>query len=260
MAEARRLKPRIAIAGAEEYAARAARAVAEAIEAAYAERGGCSIALAGGSTPKPVYDRLAADPAFDGLPWERLRVFYGDERCVPPDDPRSNHRMAREALLSRRPIPAERIHPMPGEREDRHRAATEYTAILPDRIDLVLLGVGADGHTASLFPGSSALAAREPGALAVRSDADPPWRITVTPPVIELARRVIVLARGADKAVPIARALTGSWDPVRTPAQLARSGFWILDREAASALPESLIHKTTVDRAGDGLSEEREEK
>ena len=260
MAEARRLKPRLLIAGAEEYVPRAARAVAGAIEAASAERGGCSLALAGGSTPKPVYQRLAEDPAFDGVPWEKLRVFYGDERCVPAGDPRSNHRMAREALLSRRPVPANRIHPMPGEREDRHRAAGEYAAILPDRFDLVLLGVGADGHTASLFPGSPALAAREPGALAVRSDADPPWRLTITPPVIELARRVIVLARGADKANPIARALAGPWDPVRTPAQLARGGLWILDGEAASALPEPLIDEASIDRAGDGPSEERNRK
>ncbi len=208
----------------------AADRIARAIEAALAERDRALIALAGGSTPRAAYERLATRP----LPWAKVDVFFGDERAVPPDHPDSNFRMAREALLDRVPIPTDRIHRMEAERRDREAAAAEYAARLPERLDLLLLGVGEDGHTASLFPGSDAVEERARKVVAVEGPKPPRQRLTITPVVIGAARTVLVLATGPDKAPAVARALHGPRDPVACPAQLARSGTWILDHAAAA--------------------------
>jgi 6-phosphogluconolactonase len=201
--------------------------------AAIRERGACALGLSGGRTPEPVYRELASAP---GIDWSRVSVFFGDERAVPPDDRESNYRMVREALLSRVPIPDSSVHRMEAERPDREAAARAYERSLPPALDILLLGVGADGHTASLFPGSPALDERRRLVLPVIGTKAPLERLTITPPVIEAARRVAVAAAGADKAAAAARALEGSASAKDVPAGLARRGAWFLDRAAAARL------------------------
>lgn len=201
-----------------------------------------SFALAGGSTPAPVYLALAAR---DRVPWARIEIFFGDERAVPPDHPESNFRMARETLLEPLGLSDDRVHRMEAGRTDRDRAADEYAGLLPERLDVLLLGVGTDGHTASLFPGGPAL--RETERLVV--PVDPPGeggmaRLTVTPPVLAAAAHVLVLARGRDKAGAVARALEGAWAPQECPAQLARDGMWLLDDGCAAKLKRNVAGRS----------------
>jgi len=225
-------------------AARAAAAeVAWRARGAIAARGRFTVALAGGTTPRRLH-ALLADPSgpFAGaVDWSRVQVFYGDERCVPPDHPDSNHRMARETLLSRLPIPPGNVLRWRGEDPDPDRAAADYAGALsarfpagPPVLDLVLLGMGADGHVASLFPGSPAL--EERAALTAA-----PWvahlgarRLTLTFPVLEAARAVLLVAVGRDKAARLAEVLAG---PGPLPAQRIRpaSGSLTVVADAASA-------------------------
>lgn len=220
-----------------ELVEQAAARIAGLVRDAVAARGRCSLALAGGDTPRPVYERLARMGEAE-VPWSRLHLYFGDERCVPPDDTDSNFRMVREALLDRAPIDAAQVHRMAGEL-DPEVAAQDYERELPDRLDVVLLGVGSDGHTASLFPGSPALATPHQGGrrvLAVTGSKPPPRRLTLSPRALDEARALLVLAAGADKAEAVAQALEGPWAPTTTPAQLARRGEWIVDRAAAAKL------------------------
>lgn len=195
-----------------------------------------SVALSGGSTPGPVYERLAVEPE---LPWSRMRIFFADERAVPPDDPASNYGLAADTLLSRVPIDAGRVHRMEAERPDIHEAAAAYEKLLPSRLDLLILGIGEDCHTASLFPGEPALSERTRRVLPALAPAEPSQRMTVTPPVIQLARLVILLAAGRSKATAIRRALAEGARPSSCPARLARRGVWIMDRDATGQLPRS---------------------
>jgi len=211
----------------------AARHIAKLIEQAVADRGRASVMLAGGSTPRAVYRQLAL---IQGLPWEKTEIYFGDERAVPPGDSQSNYRMARESLLDAVPIPPAQVYRMPAERPDREVAADEYARRVPERLDLVILGLGEDGHTASLFPGSSALSERVRKVLAVVGTKAPVHRLTVTPPVIAAALEKIILVSGADKAGAVAQALEGPDQPIQCPAQLARDGIWIMDSAAASGL------------------------
>jgi 6-phosphogluconolactonase len=217
----------------EELVQRAAELLEREMTAAVAARGACSIALAGGWTPEPVYRELATASSID---WSRVEVFFGDERAVPPDHPESNYRMVHAVLLSRVPIPSGNVHRMEAERPDREAAALEYEAALPPQLDILLLGMGPDGHTASLFPGSPALGERRRLVVPVIGSKPPPERLTITPPVIEAARRLVVLASGGDKAAMIARALEGPLAPDAMPVQLARRGVWVLDQPAAARL------------------------
>ena len=200
---------------------------------AIAERGSCALGLAGGRTPDPVYRELAAGSSVD---WQQVHVFFGDERAVPPDHPDSNYRTVRLALLSRVPIPAAQVHRMEAERADREAAAREYERLLPPRLDVLLLGMGTDGHTASLFPGSAALDERRRLVVPVVGTMPPAERLTITPPVIEAARKVVVIATGDDKAAMVARAIEGPFAPTAVPVQLARRGVWFLDQAAAARL------------------------
>lgn len=219
-----------------EFASGAAAWIAEAINHAVAATGRCALGLAGGSTPQPVYRALAREPYHQAVPWDRVQVYFGDERAVPPDSPDSNFGAARESLLSHLPIPAERIFRMEAERADREVAAMEYGRLLPPRLDVLILGMGPDGHTASLFPGSPALDERERRVVAVIAPKPPPARLTITPPVIAAAVRTVVLVTGADKAATVARVLRGPPAPKELPVQLAREGAWILDPAAGAAL------------------------
>jgi len=184
----------------EEAAVRAAAALAA------AARTGGAISLAGSNTPRRSYELLAAEP---GIDWSQVHVWFGDERCVPPGDPESNYRMAHETLLSRIDIPGANVHRIRGE-DDPDAAAEAYSREIDGlALDLALLGLGPDGHTASLFPESPALQVRDRLAVAVVASKPPPRRITLTFPVFERAASVLVLAPGESKAEAIAAVLRG---------------------------------------------------
>lgn len=198
-------------------------------------RGRCTVALTGGATPRPVYERMATSPLAERVAWELVTIYFGDERCVPPDHEESNFRMAHEALLGQVPIPSASVHRMACERPDHAAAARAYERLLPAELDVLLLGMGEDGHTASLFPHSPALAERTRRVVAVHRPAPPP-RLTITPPVIDAADVVIVLVTGVEKAATLARALEGAYAPRELPIQLALRGTWLIDQEAARGL------------------------
>ncbi len=211
----------------------AAERIAAALIATIAAEGEAQLALAGGTTPRVAYEQLAR---ISGIDWTRVNVYFGDERAVPATHPDSNFRMAEAALFSRVALPRNNIHRVQTELGDRDVVARTYEALLPERFSLMVLGVGEDGHTASLFPGSPALAERSRRFLPVIGPKPPPERFSVTPPVIEGARQLIVLATGAGKAQAVARALAGPVDVEQTPSALARSGLWLLDTAAAAQL------------------------
>jgi len=234
-------------------AVRAARFFVESAEQAVAKRGRARIAVSGGSTPKAVF-RLLADPAQPWrarMPWERLDLWWVDERCVAPGDAESNYRMTREALLDHVPLAAGQIHRMEGELEPEVAAARYESemrngfrlegAELP-RFDLIQLGMGPDGHTASLFPATEAL--NEMARLAVANfvPQKQSWRITLTWPVINQATEVFFLMAGADKAETVKQVWQGPRDPGRLPSQLIAPAGCILtlllDRAAAALLPD----------------------
>lgn len=218
--------------------------------AANAERGRFVVALSGGSTPKALLGLLAGAPYRDAIDWGRVHVAWGDERCVPPDDEQSNYRMAREALLDHVPIPPEQIHRMPAELPDPGAAAGAYEATLRrlfdlppgalPRFDLIHLGLGTEGHTASLFPGSPALAERERLVAAPFVEKLNTYRITLTPSAINAAREVQFLVAGAEKAATVRRVLRAPRDPSELPAQIVTPAegrlVWLLDAAAAAEL------------------------
>jgi 6-phosphogluconolactonase len=221
------------IADGADFVRRASAWLADGIRRA-AARGVCRVALAGGETPRPIYAALAASAR--AIAWDHVEIFFSDERAVPPDDPQSNYRMVRETLLASVGLPEAQVHRMEAEQADLTAAARAYDAQLPPRLDVLLLGMGADGHTASLFPGDAALNERARRVVPVVSGAAPSHRLTITPPVIALARRVAVLATGSEKAEVAARALEGPFSPLEVPVQLALAGTWFLDHAAATRL------------------------
>jgi 6-phosphogluconolactonase len=218
------------------FAPAAATLIADLINAAIDERGDCSLALCGGHTPEPVLQALAERT----IHWARVAVYFGDERAVPPAHPDSNFGMARRTLLDHVPVQSDRVHRMAADRPDIAVAAEDYARLLPSRLDILLLGLGPDGHTASLFPGSPALLETRRTVVAVPPPPPPiepqVRRMTITPPVVDAARNVVVLVTGAGKAALLARVLDGPPDPAALPAQIARRGTWIVDRAAASQL------------------------
>jgi 6-phosphogluconolactonase len=226
----------------------AAAAILEAARAAVAEHGRFTIALAGGATPASTYMRLAQAPFVDAMPWDRTFVFFGDERVVPPDHPESNFRMAYDRLLSKVSLAPDHVFRMHGEAEDSEVAAAQYSKSLAEvcterrngvpRLDLVLLGIGVDGHTASLFPGSPVV--REvfrPVAAVHAAAAAIPERLTLTFPVINAAARVFVLVSGPEKAKVVKAVLA---DKALLPAGLVGPTDgelrWFLDASAAGLL------------------------
>jgi 6-phosphogluconolactonase len=221
--------------------------VQQALQAAQT-KGWCGVALAGGHTPQRTYRLLAEPPYTDRIPWRQIHVFWGDERCVPPDDPRSNARMARQALLDRVPIPPSQVHPIPCTLPPP-AAAERYEGVLhaffgdtPPRFDLVFLGLGDNGHTASLFPGSPVLEERERWVSAVPMAEHDVQRVTLTAPLLNQAATIAFLVSGASKASVLREVLEGPADPNRLPAQLIRpaSGSlnWLVDRAAAGLLTQ----------------------
>ena len=239
----------IVLPDAEALADAAARRLVEFLHQAVAERGWCTIALSGGSTPRALYQRLARPPARDEIDWSRVHLFWGDERVVPPDHLESNYRMAREAMLDHLPIPPNNVHRIltelgPDEAAEQYEAELRHVfgvhAGETPEFDLILLGIGADGHTASLFPHTAALAVRDRLVVANAVPQLGTTRITLTAPVIQAARSVLVLATGPDKAEAVARAIESPENIDETPAQLLRHArgrvIWMLDRAAASRL------------------------
>lgn len=225
----------------------AAERVGAIAEAAVAERGRFTVALSGGATPRGLFETLAAPPWRDRLPWARFEVAWVDERDVPIDHPDSNARMACRAWLEHVPVPPDRIHPVPTRPGPPADAARAYEATLRalfpyepwPRFDLVLLGVGEDGHTASLFPGSSALEDAEAWVVAPWVPHLEAYRFSLSLPAIAHARRLIGLVAGASKA-PVMRAVLeapGSEPlPARRVAEAHGHAEWLLDAAAASAL------------------------
>jgi 6-phosphogluconolactonase len=218
-------------------AAAAADEFAATVAAAVAARGRAGVALAGGSTPLATYRRLAARP---DVPWSQVHVFFGDERCVAPTHPDSNYGRAREALLDHVPVPPSQVHRLAGELEPR-AAAAAYERTLGgwgSGLDLILLGMGADGHVASLFPGTAALAERRGTVCAnwvPRLDA---YRLTLTLPAINAAGRIAVLVAGDEKAPAVAAAWrSGAGDvPAGLVDPAGGVALWLVDRPAAALL------------------------
>jgi 6-phosphogluconolactonase len=205
---------------------------------ALAARGRFIISLAGGSTPKETYRLLATPGLCERVDWARLIVLFGDERCVPPDHADSNYRMAKETLLGHAPIPPDQILRMKGELTPKE-AAADYERLLSEvlggaEIDLALLGLGPDGHTASLFPGTEALEETSAHVVASYVPKFAAWRLTLTARYLSTARHVLFLVAGPDKAEALQLALEAP--PVAVPAQLVRAEEmeWLVDRAAAS--------------------------
>ena len=212
-----------------------------------AARGRFTIALAGGGTPRPIYARLAAADHAARIDWGKVYVFFSDERCVPPDDAASNYRMAREALLDHVSLPPGNVHRMRGE-DDPTLAATAYEqelcalfdASAAPAFDLICLGMGDDGHTASLFPGTAALEESTRWVVAQHVEALLSWRLTLTPALINAARHVAFLVEGAGKSETLWRVLEGPYQPDVLPAQLIQpiSGqtHWFVEAAAAAKI------------------------
>jgi 6-phosphogluconolactonase len=233
----------------EALARAAAEAFVAAAGAAVQARGAFHVALAGGSTPRRLHTLLAG-PAFrDRVDWARVHIWFGDERCVPPEHPDSNYGMAKATLLDRVPIPALQVHPMRVSLRRLWHSAAEYAQTLAaaaprdatglPRLDLVLLGMGSDGHTASLFPGTCGLHAERPAA-PVYVPRLGSWRLTLTFPVLNAAREVLFVVSGADKAEAAWRVLRETPGPQSPPAQRVRPlhgrQLWYLDSAAAAKL------------------------
>jgi 6-phosphogluconolactonase len=243
---------------ADEVALKAARRFARLADQYVVGCGRFTVALSGGSTPRAMNSLLAAPPFLDTVPWSSIYFFWGDERCVPPDHKDSNYRMARETLLSRVPVPEDNVFRIPAENPDHERAAEEYeatlrnfflriapkssTAPLPNvpRFDLVFLGMGPDGHTASLFPGTPALHAGDRIVAANYVEKLSAHRITLTARTINNARNITFMAAGADKAEPLKQVLEGRDQPETYPSQLIHpqngSLLWMVDEAAARLL------------------------
>lgn len=220
----------------------AARRFTTLASAAIADRGRFVVALSGGSTPIPVYALLAEKPYASRVDWARLHVFWGDERCVPLDHPDSSYRMTSQTLLNYVPVPSENVHRVRGELPPEEAAAVYRSELLEvlgedGRFDLILLGMGTDGHTASLFPGTKAVEEREEAVVAAYVDKLAAWRVTLTLPVINAARHVVFLVSGSAKAPVLARVHAGE----ALPAGLVRPQdgqlTWLVDRDAAADLP-----------------------
>jgi 6-phosphogluconolactonase len=219
-------------------------------ESAIAARGRFAVAFCGGWTPRATYALLATPELAAQVDWSCVHVFWGDERCVPPDHPDSNYRMAREALLDHVPIPTQNVHRIRGEVEPEE-AAAEYERTLrrflsppPEErgaeFDLVLLGMGDDGHTASLFPGSTALHERMRWVVAYYVDKLQAWRVTLTPVAINAAAQVTFIVSGVGKAKRLQQVLAGPYQPDVLPAQVVRPDggrlLWLVDAAAAASL------------------------
>lgn len=232
---------------------RAAQRVVALARSAVATRGAFHLVLAGGTTPRRLYQTLVTTEFRDTIDWSRVHIYFGDERAVPATHPDSNYSMAKAALLDHVPIPSERIHRMPVAVTSVRQDAAHYAQMIADRaprdaqgvpqFDLILLGMGPDGHTASLFPHSCILHDMERWAAAVYVDKLQAWRVSVTFPVLNHARHLLFLVAGADKAAMVGRIHAGASSLPTLPVQrIAAQGSveWLLDSAAAAQLPAGI--------------------
>ncbi len=236
-------------------AKRAAQEFAQAAAEAVRAKGSFNVALAGGSTPKALYSLLVNDPALRSqVPWDKIHLFFGDERHVAPDHPDSNYRMASEAMISKSPLKPEQVTRIKGEYPDADQAALEYEKTLCEyfklkageypRFDLVLAGMGNEGHTLSLFPGTKAL--HPDGRLVVRNWIGKLYteRITLTAPAASNATLIIFMVAGADKAPALKAVLEGPFEPDQLPAQLLQPQngklLWLVDTAAGNMLASGI--------------------
>ena len=228
-----------------DLAAAVADAFIDDARSAIEERGAFFGSLSGGTTPRAVYQLLAQSPRNELVDWKHVFLYFGDERCVPPDSDESNYKMAYDALLSRVAIPTENVHRIRGE-DDPPAAARDYAKLLIEALgdspcfDLIMLGMGADGHTASLFPGTDPRTDEDRLVRAVYVEKFHAHRITIAPPVINNARHVLVAAEGLTKAPALYAALRGPNDPVQIPIQIVSPAHgrltWYVDQAAAAEL------------------------
>ena len=228
-------------------------AIAEKASAAIRQQGTFHIALAGGSTPKSIYELMATEHYQKILPWSNIHFYFGDERCVPADHPDSNYRMATQALLAKVPVPEGNIHAVNIDLKNIAASAERYEDELKKHLpitsgtpvfDLVLLGIGDDGHTASLFPGTDILTETRKWVAAVYVEKFNAWRISLTYPVINAAANVFVIAAGSGKQKILKEVLSS--EPVDDPYPVQRirpSGelVWYIDSAAAALLPKTIL-------------------
>lgn len=241
---------RVIVAGSlDDLTEQAARAVSRSLADRAKGRDRVTLVLSGGTTPRRLYERLAGHE----VPWRQVHLFWGDERCVPPEDSRSNYRMAYDSLISRVPIPPENVHRIPTEHADPHQAAARYEAALQGFFrlppgawpcfDVVVLGVGSDGHTASLFPGSSLLEEKKRWVVAGYIEQLQAPRVTLTLPVFNHAAQAMFLVAGKDKAAVMSALRPADGQDVRFPFQLIRphhgQRIFSLDQDAAGSLKPS---------------------
>jgi len=235
-------------------AKRAAEEFIKSANAAAKAKGSFSVSLSGGSTPKALYALLASDAMRGQLPWDKMQLFFGDERHVEPTHPDSNFRMATEAMISKAPLKPEQVHRMKAENPDTEQAAREYEQELRSHFhladgqappfDLVLLGMGNEGHTLSLFPGTKAL--RDNGRLVVRNWVGKLYaeRVTLTAPAVNNAALVIFMVAGADKALALKAVLEGPYEPEQLPSQLIdpKHGrlLWLVDTAAGGMFSKGI--------------------
>jgi 6-phosphogluconolactonase len=243
------LKDNAAIAG------RAAEEFVKMAQSAVSQKGSFTVALSGGSTPKLLYSLLATDADLRAkVPWDKMQLFFGDERHVGPDDAQSNFKMASETMITKAPLKPEQVHRMKGEYPDAERAAKEYEqelrthfrvkdAEMP-RLDLVLAGMGDEGHTLSLFPGTKAL--HPQGRAVVRNWVGKLYtdRITVTAPLANNAEMILFMVAGKEKALALKGVLEGPYEPEQLPAQLLQPTngklLWLVDQAAGSMLSNAI--------------------
>lgn len=218
----------------------AASAIAERLRAAVAASGEASLVLTGGNTPAAIYRALATR----NVPWPQIGIYFGDERAVPPSDADSNYKMAQANLLANLPSEPRCVERMQGELADLEQEAVRYAALLPERVTLLLLGVGEDGHIASLFPGLPEAHETARRVVVVKnSPKPPPTRLTITPRVVAAAESIFVLAAGATKQDALHAAFSRTDSPL--PVALARRGTFFLDAAAASRLRSEPVAGTT---------------
>src|SRR2546421_5896731 len=209
-----------------------------------------TIALSGGSTPKVLYSLLGDEPYRSQIDWAQVDIFWSDERCVPPDSEESNYHLAQQVLLNKIPIPASQVHRMPADQPDRDIASQAYTEEMQrtfgtngiPNFDLIQLGMGPEGHTASLFPHQPSLHEQQRLVMSVSVPKPPPPRLTFTPPILNAARHVLFLVTGSEKADAVQAVLEGPYQPDEYPAQIVRPTngevTWMLDTAAAGKLTQ----------------------
>jgi 6-phosphogluconolactonase len=232
----------------------AAQYVVRVAQEAIASHGRFTFALSGGSTPKKLYELLAQEPYRSQIDWALIEIFWSDERCVPPESVDSNFLLAQQALLSKVPIPASQIHRMPAEMEDRDAASLLYTRTMQEAFgtdgvpafDLMQLGMGPEGHTASLFPHQPSLHEQQRLVMPVSVPKPPPPRLTFTPRILNASLHVLFLVTGEEKADAVQAVLESEYQPDEYPAQIVKPSkgevTWMLDAAAASKLQKKEEH------------------